>query len=41
LMNASVGNGNGEYQVSPTLNLTIPVGSYSGSYNATMTITVS
>jgi len=41
LMNASVGNGNGEYQVSPTLNLTIPVGSYSGNYNTTMTITVS
>jgi len=41
LMSASAGYGNGEYQVSPTLNLTIPVGSYSGSYNATMAITVS
>lgn len=41
LMNANVGYGNGEYQVNPSLQLIIPVGSYSGSYSATMTITVS
>lgn len=41
LMKANEGYGNGEYQVSPALQLTIPVGSYSGDYSATMTITVS
>ena len=40
LMSASSGSGMGQYSVTPTLSLTIPAGSKSGSYTATITQTL-
>lgn len=40
LMTASSGNGNGQYTINPSLTLTVPVGSYAGTYTATITETV-
>lgn len=40
IITAASGNGTGGYEINPDLSLTVPVGSYWGSYSATITLTV-
>lgn len=40
IITASSGNGDGQYSVNPALTLTVPVGSYAGTYTGTITETV-
>ena len=40
VLTASNGNGNGSYSINPGLSLSIPVGTFSGTYTATITETV-